>query len=435
MLGHDVGVLAARVSAFGWEAITIDGHNYFEIQQAYKKALVAKDRPVMVIAKTLKGKGVSLIEDKEGWHGKALSSEQLASALEEMGEVDLGLRVTLSLSRAKSKEQRAEISSESREQRAELNSESRIQHVEFSGLIATRKAYGLALTQLAQHDPRVVVLDAEVSNSTHAEEAKKVCPERFFEMFIAEQHMVGAAVGLAERGKIPFVSTFSAFFSRAFDQIRMAGVAESNIKFVGSHAGVSIGEDGSSQMGLEDIAMFRSVWGSVVLYPSDAIATEKLVHIAAHHKGLVYLRTTRKDTAVLYAGNEEFIIGGSKVIKQSAKDVLTIVGAGITVHEALSAYEELMKENIFIRVIDLYSVKPIDSKTLEKADMETKGLIVVEDHYAAGGIAEAVRSAVPDATVYSLAVHLLPRSGTAKELLEYEGISARAIINKVKSLI
>jgi transketolase len=258
-------------------------------------------------------------------------------------------------------------------------------------------------------------------------------------MFIAEQNMVGAALGLSSRGKIPFVSTFAAFFTRAFDQIRMSQYSEanSNIKFSGSHAGVSIGEDGSSQMGLEDIAMFRSVLNSVVLYPSDAISTEKVVEEAAKHRGMVYIRTTRMETPIIYKANEEFPIGGSKVLRQSDKDVITVAGAGITVHEALGAYEELKKEGILIRVIDLYSVKPMDTTVLRKAGNITSAVIVAEDHHAEGGIGEAVRTALADfdIPVHSLAVTKIPRSGKPGELLDYEEISKNAIIKKVKELL
>jgi transketolase len=282
----------------------------------------------------------------------------------------------------------------------------------------------------------MVVLDAEVSNSTCSEIFQQAYPERFFEMYIAEQNMVGAALGLQCRGKIPFVSTFAAFFTRAFDQIRMSRYSGANIKFSGSHAGVSIGEDGPSQMGLEDIAMFRTVLNSVVLYPSDAISTEKLVEEAARCKGLVYLRTTRKDTPLLYDKEEEFPIGGSKVLRKSERDSITVVAAGITLHEALSAWVALKNEGIFIRVIDLYSIKPVDKTTLEEAARETKALITVEDHFAEGGLGEAVRSALDTPVpVYSLAVRKMPGSGKPGELLDYEEISDYAIVKKIREIL
>jgi transketolase len=281
------------------------------------------------------------------------------------------------------------------------------------------------------------VLDAEVSNSTFAEIFKKGHPDRFFEMYIAEQNMVGAALGLSLRGKVPFVSTFAAFLTRAFDQIRMSQYSYANIKFCGSHAGVSIGVDGSSQMGLEDIALFRTILNGVVLYPSDVVSTEKLVEEAAKHKGIVYLRTTREDTPVIYRNDEAFRIGGSKVLRRNRRDAATVVGAGITLHEALAAYEELKKDGILICVIDLYSVKPIDVQTLIEAVAATKMIITVEDHYAEGGIGEAVRSALAGtgARVHSLAVRKLPRSGKPRELLDYEEISGAAIVRKVKELL
>jgi transketolase len=302
-----------------------------------------------------------------------------------------------------------------------------------SDSISTRKAYGLALAKLGHLDPNVVVLDAETSNSTYAEDFKKEFPDRFFEMFIAEQNMVSTALGLSRRGKIPFVSTFAAFFSRAFDQIRMSQYSNPNIKFVGSHAGVSIGEDGSSQMALEDIAMFRAVSNMTVFYPSDAQSTEKLVNLAAHHEGNVYIRTTRANTPVLYSETETFEIGGSKTLYESTQDVVTVIGAGITLHEAVKAYHVLAEKEIMVRIIDLYSIKPLDLKTLLKAAQETKALLVVEDHYPEGGIFEAVCSALSNTPtpIYSLSVTKMPRSGKPEELLAYEEIDAQAIVQKV----
>jgi transketolase len=283
----------------------------------------------------------------------------------------------------------------------------------------------------------MVVLDAEVSNSTYAELFKARYPERFFEMYIAEQNMIGTALGLSARGKLPFVSTFAAFLSRAFDQIRMSQYSFANIKFCGSHAGVSIGEDGSSQMGLEDIALFRTLLNSVVLYPSDAVSTEKLVEEMARHTGICYIRTTRKETPVIYRMDEAFRIGGCKILKSNKADVAAVVAAGITLHEALRAYEELKQEGILIRVIDLYSVKPLDASALRSAARDTGAVITVEDHFAEGGLGEAVMSALAEerVPVYSLAVRKMPRSGKPDELLEYEGISHAAIARMVKELV
>lgn len=283
----------------------------------------------------------------------------------------------------------------------------------------------------------MVVLDAEVSNSTFAELFKEVHKERFFEMYIAEQNMVGVALGLSLRGKIPFVSTFAAFLTRACDQIRMSQYSLANVKFCGSHAGVSIGEDGSSQMGLEDIALFRTLQNSMVLYPSDAVATEKLVELMAQHTGIAYLRTTRMETPIIYRNDEAFRIGGSKTLRSSKKDVATLVAAGITLHEALTAYEELKQEGTLVRVIDLYCIKPIDDATLQQAADETGRLITIEDHFPQGGLGEAVMSALAEhpASIHSLAVRKMPRSGKPGELLDYEEISHTAIVRTVKDLL
>lgn len=424
MYGHDISAYEKRISTFGWETIVIDGHNLDEILGAYEKASHVNDRPVMIIAKTIKGKGVSFIEDKNGWHGKALNREQLGQALKEMGEIDKSVRGDM----AKPEDLKPETRTPQATQRILYLADKPV---------ATRKAYGNAIARIFPKYPDIVVMDAEVSNSTHAEIFREKYPERFFEMYIAEQNMVGAALGLSRRNKIPFISTFAAFFTRALDQIRMSRNSDANIKFIGSHAGVSIGEDGASQMGLEDIAMFRTILNSVVLYPSDAVSTEKLVEEAARHKGMVYLRTTRNATPIIYKTNEEFPVGGSKVLRQSDKDVITVVGAGITVHEALNAYEELKKEGILIRVIDLYSIKPADKTNLKKAANITQAIITVEDHFAEGGIGETVRTLMADVDVpvHSLAVRNMPKSGKTGELLDYEEISKGAIIKKVRELI
>ena len=430
MLGHHTEVYQKRAEAFGWNAVVIDGHNIAEIQSAFAEATADNVlKPTMIIARTLKGKGVSFIEDKDGWHGKPLSPEELVRSLEELGDVDKSIV---------GKIEKPEIidSKQYTEQDKPVYS---LQFTDYLDIkpVATRKAYGNVMVNLVEVDDRVVVLDAETSNSTYADSVKKNHPEKFVECFIAEQNMVGMALGFSRRGKIPFVSTFAAFFSRAFDQIRMSQYAKSNIKFVGSHAGVSIGEDGASQMGLEEIAMFRTLLDSVVLYPSDAVSTEKLVLEAAKHFGNVYIQTTRKETNVIYDLKiDDFKIGGSKILKSSANDVATVIGAGITVHEALAAYEELQKAGINIRVIDLYSVKPLDASTLEKAARETGHIITVEDSYPEGGIGEAVATVVSgQCLVTSLAVRKMPRSGKPEELLGYEEIDKIAIVKKVKEII
>ncbi len=424
MYGHDLNAYKKRISSFGWKTFVIDGHSLSEILDAYEKALKVRNKPIMIIARTVKGKGVSFLEDKNGWHGKAPKKEEADRAIHELGVVDTSIRGEIL--KPKALRPKNTISRKSSDISYSTDKP-----------VATRRAYGNALVRIFPSFPDMVVLDAEVSNSTYSEIFKEKYPEHFFEMYIAEQNMVGAALGLSRRGKIPFVSTFAAFFTRAFDQIRMTQYSDPNIKFSGSHAGVSIGEDGPSQMGLEDIAMFRAILNSVVLYPSDAVSTEKLVEEAAKHHGMVYIRTTRKDTPILYANDEEFHIGGSKVLRKSSNDRITVIAAGITLHEALSAYEELKNEGIFIRVIDLYSIKPMDKATVNEAAYATQAIVTVEDHFAEGGLGEAVRSIIGSITVpvYSLAVRKMPMSGKPGELLDYEEISMNSITKKVKELI
>ena len=424
MYGHDLGAYARRIGSFGWETIVIDGHHFPEILAAYEKTLSTSDRPVMIIAKTIKGKGVPFMEDKDGWHGKALDKEQFAGAMEALGAVDTSLRGRI----ARPDDVQPETTA--------------ISTIEGSVYapgkpLATRRAYGEALAGIFIRFPAIVALDGEVGNSTYAEIFRNTHPKRFFEMYIAEQNMVGCAAGLAARGKIPFVSTFAAFFSRAFDQIRMSAYSRSNIKFVGSHSGVSIGEDGPSQMGLEDIAMFRAVHGSVVLYPCDAISTEKLVERAAEYRGMVYIRTTRMEAPLLYPAGKDFSIGGSETLHETDGDRVAVVTAGTTVFAALDAWATLAKEDIAVRVIDLYSIKPLDFVNLRKAAQETGRIITVEDHYPEGGLGEAVQSALAGnrTPVHILAVHRMPGSGKPAELLDYESISARAIVEKVREIL
>lgn len=422
--GHDLGALQRRVAAFGWNTILIDGHSLPEITGAFQEAREERDRPTMIIARTIKGKGAPELEDKPGWHGKALDEEQVKRALDSLGEVDTSLR--------------GEIPPpEDVKPDRPVPGEAEPLQYDSTDPVATRAAYGDALKRLHPAYPQIVALDGEVSNSTKSEALAEDAPERFFEMYIAEQNMVGAAVGLSRRAKIPFVSTLAAFLTRAFDQIRMARYSNANIKFVGSHAGVSIGEDGPSQMGLEDIAMFRTVLDSVVLHPADAIATERLVEEAARHVGMVYLRTMRQKTPLIYPVDEEFPIGGSKTLRSGRDDVVTVVAAGATLHEALEAADALKGENIFVRVIDAYSIKPIDRATLRRAASETGHIVTVEDHYAEGGLGEAVLSALADTgtPVHLLAVRLMPRSGKPEELRDLEDISAEAIMARVKEIV
>ncbi|MEJ2689352.1 MAG: transketolase [Deltaproteobacteria bacterium] len=410
MYGHDLEVYRGRAEAFGWQALVIDGHDLDQVLQACRQATQAKVRPVMIVARTLKGKGVSLVEDKNGWHGKALKKEDLEQALKEIGEVDFEVQGSIAAPEDLRPTPRSGAAA------APLA-------YALDAMVATRKAYGNALKRLYPAFPEIVSLDGEVSNSTMAEYFKK--------------EQAGTALGLARRGKIPVVSSFAAFFSRACDQIRMSQYSDANIKFVGSHAGVSIGMDGPSQMGLEDIALFRTIHDGLVFYPCDAVSTEKLVAEAARHQGIVYLRTTRMDTPVLYGPDEEFPIGGCKVLRQSEADRATLVAAGVTVHEALAAYVHLKQQGIEVGVIDLYCIKPADEKTLRQVAATSKLVVTVEDHYPEGGLGEAVRSALWDVPVpvASLAVRKKPKSGKPAELLDFEEISAGAIAEKVKALI
>lgn len=423
-LGWDLDTYEARFAAFGWHTIVLeDGHDIDAVQAAYGEIDHACGRPTVLIARTIKGKGVSFLENQDGWHGKTLKREEFDRAVLELGPVDLNLHGTIEKPVQAVPTVWAPVP---------------VDQPASAKALSPREAYGRALVDIAPMHPGMVVLDAEVSNSTFAATFRNAYPERFFEMYIAEQNMVSAALGFSTRGKIPFVSTFAAFFSRAFDQVRMAQYAmeRANIKFVGSHVGVSIGPDGPSQMGLEDIALFRTLVGSVVLYPADDTATAALVRQMADHHGICYMRTTRQDLPRLYETGEEFSIGGSKTLRHSDDDRVTLVGAGITLHEALKAADTLAAAGIHARVIDLYSVKPLDLATLHKAAAETAAVITVEDHYAEGGIGEAVAAALSDVAtpVFSLAVCKLPMSGKPEELLAYEGIDAAAIVHKVQEL-
>jgi transketolase len=419
----DVNRFADKFRAFGWFAQTVDGHDYGEILHAFD--LFRSDggtRPRALLAKTLKGKGVSLIENREGWHGKAVPKQDLPKALSEL-EKPLGPNEFVP-------RPRAGFSIPPFDGKLDIAVTRKAGETS-----ATREAYGDALVKIAEKDPRVVALDGDTKNSTFSEKLLKAQPARFFEMFIAEQNMVGAATGLASRGKIPFVSTFAAFLTRAYDQIRMAGVSQANVKFCGSHAGVSIGEDGPSQMGLEDLAMFRAIPGSVILYPSDAVSAERVVVEAARHRGICYIRTTRPKTAILYSNDEQFPIGGSKILRKSRNDRATVVAAGITIHEALKAALHLEADGIAIRILDAYSVKPLDAQGILRAAQETGGrIIVVEDHYAQGGLGDAVLEVVGNhAKVVKLAVREIPRSGPPEALIEKYGISSSHIVAAAKT--
>ena len=427
MYAFDVDTYCRRFEAFGWQAIGIDGHDFDEILPALAQAKASGEKPTMIVAKTFKGKGVSFLENADNWHGKALAQgDELDKALAELGPLQSNGSIPIESPEAVSASVDPSAIAECEPPDYPADEE-----------IATRSGYGAGLAKLGSVNPNVVALDGDTKNSTYAEQFMDLHPNRYFEMFIAEQNLVGAGIGLAKRGKVPFVSTFAAFLSRAYDQIRMSAISQANIKYAGSHCGVSIGEDGPSQMGLEDIAMFRAIPGAVVLYPSDAVAAERLVVEAAAHEGIVYLRTSRPKTPILYEATERFPIGGCKVIRESREDKVTVVAAGIALHEALKAYEVLATEGIAIRVIDLYSVKPIDKEALQKAASETNNtLITVEDHYPEGGLGDAVLDAVATQSVcvHKLAVTGMPRSGKPEELLAYHGINADAIVQGVKAL-
>ena len=427
-LGWNTAAYEARAKAFGWNAIVIDGHNYDEINHAFSQAAQPNGSPTLIVAKTIKGKGFSEVENKPGWHGKAFSKEQEERAIQEIHPVR-------SMSYPVQKPADDQSAPEAEKKAIEYP------HYDAKEPVATRKAYGDALQALGAANPDVVGLDGEVSNSTYADEFAKAYPDRFFEQYIAEQQLVAAAVGMSVRHKIPFASTFAAFFSRAYDFIRMAAISRANIRLVGSHAGVSIGEDGPSQMALEDLSMMRAVYGSTVLYPSDPNQTARLTALMADHGGIVYMRTTREKTPVLYGPDEEFKIGGSKVVRKSDKDRLTVVAAGITLHEALKAYDTLKDQRINIRVIDAYSVKPMDEETLLAAVQEVGNkIIVVEDHWPEGGLGDAVLEVFtqtdgPLPQVVKLAVQSMPGSGTPDELMEAAGISAHNIVEAVNALL
>ena len=404
----------ARAEAFGWHAIEIDGHDVEAIDAAYAEAAATSGKPTVVLARTIKGKGVKAVENKEGWHGKALDDPD--AAIEELG----GLRnITVDVAKPEAGEPHRFETGSLELPRYEVGSE-----------VATRKAYGDALAALGSARGDVVAIDGEVSNSTFAEIFKAAHPDRFFEMYIAEQQMAAAAVGLQARGYRVFASSFAAFHSRAYDFIRMAAISRATLCLAGSHAGISIGEDGPSQMALEDMASIRAVHSSTVLHPCDANQTAKLVAAMADLEGISYLRTLRPNTPVLYGPDEEFPIGGSRVVREG--DAVTIVGCGITVHEALKAAERLEGA----RVIDCYSIKPIDGATLAAAARETGKLVIVEDHWPEGGLGEAVLAALAEqgasAEIRHLAVREMPRSGKPDELLHAFGIDADAIVEAAK---
>jgi len=418
MVGHNVSTYKKRFSSFGWETAVIDGHNPNQIINALDSARKSK-KPFVIIAKTLKGKGVSFLENKEGWHGKALDKEQLKKALNEIPNPNF----------PKIKIQKPK----------KINFKSKnfkLKQTEYKKgeEIATRNAYGNALANLASANSKIIAIDAEVSNSTRAEFVKEKTPKQFVEAFIAEQNMVGMALGLSVKGFNVFASSFAAFLSRAHDQIRMSAISIANLTFCGSHAGVSIGEDGASQMGIEDIALFRSLPNSIVFYPSDAVSAGKLTILSSKLKGIKYIRTTRSKTPVIYNNDEKFKLGDFKILKKSQQDKAVIVGAGITLHEALKAYKVLKNKGVNTSVVDLYCVKPFDSKKFIKfVKKHGNKVIVVEDHRPEGGMGEMISHELLNTgiKIKTLSVNEVPHSGKKDELLKKYGLNFEGIVKVV----
>lgn len=426
-----MAVYLKRIEAFGFNAIVVDGHDIEELTRAFYEAEQTSGRPTAIIAKTFKGRGFPNIEDLENWHGKPLGDEaervinHLQDLIKNKGPLSLG---------PLSQNDNAPAISITNVQLASQPS------YKLGEQVATRFAYGTALAKIAVNNPRVVALDGDTKNSTYSEKLKKAFPERYIECFIAEQNLVGVAIGAACRDRtIAFVSTFATFFSRAFDQIRMGAISQTNVNFVGSHCGVSIGEDGPSQMGLEDIALFRTIPGSTIFYPADAVSTERAVELAANTKGVCFIRTSRPNTAVIYGNEEQFVAGKAKVVKQSSKDQVLLIGAGITLYEALNAAAELEKSGVAARVLDPFTIKPLDREAIISNAQQCGGrIVVVEDHYREGGLGEAVLSAVADQRniiVKHLFVPTVPRSGPPTVLIDMFGISARHVVKATEEIL
>ena len=429
MYGHDSDVYRRKFESEGWTAEVIDGHDLAAVVGALDRAQASRGKPYAIVARTEKGHGISFLADKEGWHGKPLSREELAKALAEIGPVpDVPKDDGRSYARKS-----LPVPPDFPEPAAPAYT--------LGQSVASREAYGTGLRKLAAANPKVYGLDGDVKNSTFSETLQKAFPDRLIEGYIAEQNLVSVAVGMAAQGLVPFVATFACFLSRAYDQVRMAAISRSNINLCGSHCGVSIGEDGPSQMGLEDLAMFRAIPGATVLYPADAVSAERLTAEAARRGGICYLRTSRPKTPVLYGAEEKFPVPGFKVLRQSAGDRVTVIGAGVTLYEALNACDQLKTKGINARVIDLYCVKPLDVAALAENIRATGGrLITVEDHYAEGGLGEAVIAGLCEAgaaptAVRRLAVDRVPHSGQSQELLDLFGISARRIVAAVEQVL
>lgn len=424
--GHDADLYRERFESFGWRVEDVDGHDIEEILEVLG-GVGLNQQPLAIIAKTYKGGGVSFLQDKDGWHGKTLNAEEAAKAVAELQPSSKSAAgVAIPAPGALPAPNNAAPASY-----PGIN-------YNLGDLIATREAYGAALVRIGTANPAVVAMDGDTKNSTYSEKFFKKFPERFTECFIAEQNLVAVAIGFGTRGKVPFASTFATFFTRAFDQIRVAGISSANLKLVGSHVGVSIGEDGPSQMALEDLAMMRAVSGSVVFYPSDAVSTEKLLETMAQTRGLFFMRTSRPKTPVIYSNEDKFPIGGAKIVRQNDGDKVTVVGAGVTLHEAIKAADLLAQEGIGITVVDAYCIKPLGKAAIKAAAARTNNLVItVEDHYAEGGLGDAVAGELScdGVKVHKLAVRELPRSGKAEELLAKFGIDAAAIVKKVKALV
>jgi transketolase len=423
--GHEIGIYRKRLESFGWRVEDVDGHDIEEILEVLSGIGLDK-KPLAIVAKTYKGAGVSFLQDQENWHGKALNQDEAARAVAELQpSAKSGLSVTIP------------APTQLPEPKNEAPAAYPAIAYKLGDFIATREAYGTALARIGGADLRVFALDGDTKNSTFADKFFDKFPDRSTECYIAEQTLVGVATGFGARGKTPFASTFAAFFTRAADQVRVAGISQANLKLAGSHVGVSIGEDGPSQMALEDIAIFRAIVGSSVLYPSDAVSTEKLMEEMARIRGIQFLRTSRPKTPIIYGNDEQFPIGGAKIVRQGGGDKVTVIGAGVTLHEAIKAADALKAEGIGITVIDAYSIKPLAKDVILAAAKKTGNTVItVEDHYSEGGLGDAVAGELSSEgiKVHKLAVTSLPRSGKAAELLAFFGIDAAAIVKKVKSL-
>ncbi|XP_068208816.1 transketolase-like protein 2 [Palaemon carinicauda] len=428
---HDMDMYRMRLESFGFNTLVVDGHDVEALCKAFHEAGQAKGKPTAILTKTYKGKGFPAIEDEENWHGKPLGgkAEEVIAAVEAQIQ-NAGPNQLVPQKPLKEDAPAVDLKGIKLSSPPSYN---------MGDKVATRQAYGTALAKLAESNPRVIALDGDTKNSTFSNTMLKVDPARYIECFIAEQNLVGVGIGTACRDRtVAFVSTFAAFFTRAFDQLRMGAISQTNLNCVGSHAGVSIGEDGPSQMALEDLAMFRSIPGCTVFYPSDAVSTERACELAANKEGICFIRTSRPGTAVVYDNDHQFQIGKANVLRSSGTDKALVIGAAITLREAMTAADTLAKEGINVRVMDLFTIKPIDEKAIISNAKECGGrIVVVEDHYPEGGIGEAVKSAVAmerDIVVKHLAVPRIPRSGKCDELLEMFGISAKAVVNAVKEV-